>query len=457
MQKYNFKRKTFFVSFICAFMLLFLFVTERAEASSLIENGFSTTSDIEQIRSFAEVYGWDPALFLKREWTSNGNQYERQSEHQIQALSESYTAVCSQLMSDEELKKDDGSTTTYKEMTEAFLRKNYIEKGIDSTNTIISGGKGGAAVAAVAASQIGVVENPPMSNQVEYNVYFGASGQDWCAYFLSWCADKCGYDSKVFCPTGSTGIMYDELINKRNYKSFLITETSIYGGSYTPYPGDIVIYTTNGQRTGAQHCGIVQYASSGGITVVEGNTTGDGKIRGNEGVTTRTLTADYCNRNSNRAFGRYIVIIHVEWTDADYQEYYNYIRSCPELNDAAACAIYACIESASGFNTTKVDPNTGRFGIAQWDTAKTKKLKEWCVNNKRQYIDEKAQIDYLLYDLHTNNLGLWTALSSTAESELGAYNAVSILSKYFDLDQNKQTEVRNMSRQYWLIYNHSSQ
>lgn len=455
MQNYRFRKLIVSIAtcFLLAVALLFLF-TEQAYAVG-IENGFGASSDKEQIESFAAVYGWDPSLFLKKEWSSNGVKYERQSEYQMQALSDSYAAVCNQLMSGDELKKDDGSTTTFKEKTEAFLEKHHIEKGIDSTNTIVSGGKGGAAVAAVAASQIGVVENPPMSNQVEYNAFFGANGQEWCAYFLSWCAAKCGYDSKVFPPTGSTGEMYSQLTGSKGYKSFLITETSIYGGSYTPYPGDVVIYTTTGDRAGTQHCGIVQFASPGGITVIEGNTTGDGKIRGNEGVTTRTLTADYCNRNPNGAFGRYIVIIHVQWTDADYQEYYDYIHRRMGLNSAAACAIYSCIENVSEFNSTKKDQNTGRFGIAQWNPGTVEKLKEWCSKNKRQYTDEKAQIDFLLYDLRTNNRGLWTTLSSTSESELGAYNAVKLLANYFGLSSDAQTEVGNMSRQYWQIFNSS--
>lgn len=215
MQNYRFRKLIVSIAtcFLLAVALLFL-LTEQAYAAG-IENGFGASSDKEQIESFAAVYGWDPSLFLKKEWSSNGVKYERQSEYQMQALSDSYAAVCNQLMSSDELKKDDGSTTTFKEKTEAFLEKHHIEKGIDSTNTIVSGGKGGAAVAAVAASQIGVVENPPMSNQVEYNAFFGANGQEWCAYFLSWCAAKCGYDSKVFPPTGSTGEMYSQLTGSK--------------------------------------------------------------------------------------------------------------------------------------------------------------------------------------------------------------------------------------------------
>ena len=125
------------------------------------------------------------------------------------------------------------------------------------------------------------------------------------------------------------------------------------------------------------------------------------------------------------------------------------------LNSAAACAIYSCIENVSEFNSTKKDQNTGRFGIAQWNPDTVEKLKEWCSKNKRQYTDEKAQIDFLLYDLRTNNRGLWTTLSSTSESELGAYSAVKLLANYFGLSSDAQTEVGNMSRQYWLIFNSS--
>lgn len=429
-------------------------IPERVNAVEYIENGYGSISDKDQVKSFASAYGWDEDLFLAKEWGgSDGKKYSRQIGHQVQALSDTYAAVSRQLLSDDELETESG-TTTYREKTERFLKDHYIDKGVDTTNTMVSGGKGGAAVAAVASSQIGVVENPPYSNRVEYNEYFGASGQEWCAYFVSWCAAKCGYDSNTFSATGSTGVMYSNL-EAMGCNMFRITDTCIYGGGYTPYPGDVVLYTTNGLRSGTEHCGLVLYSSENSITVVEGNTTGDGKIRGNEGVTTRTLTASYCNASVNPAFGRNIVIFHVNWGGAEYDEYFDYIKQASNLNDAASYGIYSCLESLSSFNSTKRDIGTGLFGIAQWDSAGTQKLKDWCKKNNRSYIDTKTQIDYLLYDLR-NNKSLWTALEGTAESESGAYNAVKLVSKYFGLDEEKQIEIGNMSRQYWLIYSKTS-
>lgn len=441
-----------FLAFFCA-----VCCASTASALEYIENGFGSNSDEEQVKSFAAAYGWDETLFLKKEWGgADGKAYKRQAGYQTQALSDNYTAVSSQLLSEDELEYN-GKTSTYKKITEGFLAANHIDKGIDNANVAISGGKGGNAVAAVAASQIGVVEEPPYSNQVEYNAYFGGSGQEWCAYFVSWCAAKCGYTSQTLSPTGSTGIMYDDLINSKGYRSFLITQTNVYGGSYTPYPGDIVLYTSNGQRSGTEHCGIVLSASGNSITVVEGNTSGGGKIRGNEGVTTRTLTSDYCNSSGLPAFGRYIVIVHVEWGGADYEEYYDYIRQKTSLNSAASYAMYACLENLSGFNATKRDSSTGKFGIAQWDADGVKRLKDWCKTNARSYIDIKAQIDFLLYDIYKTKQYVADTWKDTADSENGAYNAVGVLNRYFGMDDEAKTQVSNMARQYWLIASKISQ
>ncbi len=51
-----------------------------------------------------------------------------------------------------------------------------------SRNTIIE----------IAASQVGIKENPTNSNKNPYGKWYGLDGFAWCAMFVSWVYDKAG-------------------------------------------------------------------------------------------------------------------------------------------------------------------------------------------------------------------------------------------------------------------------
>lgn len=61
----------------------------------------------------------------------------------------------------------------------------------------------------VARSQIGVKESPPGSNMTQYNKWYGAGPNPWCAYFVSWVLAQAGHQIYVqtekgfsYCPSG---------------------------------------------------------------------------------------------------------------------------------------------------------------------------------------------------------------------------------------------------------------
>lgn len=95
----------------------------------------------------------------------------------------------------------------------------------------------------------------------KYKNWYGMDA-DWCAMFVSWCADQCGFiDSGLFVKSASVPVI-------RNF--YESTGDFYRKGDYEPKPGDLIIYGA----TGGDHIGIVTgYDSTAKIiTTIEGNT-----------------------------------------------------------------------------------------------------------------------------------------------------------------------------------------
>ena len=107
----------------------------------------------------------------------------------------------------------------------------------------------------VAASQIGNVGGEP------YWSWYGFTERvEWCACFVSWCANKCGYlDTVIPKFSGcSTGVQWFKTRNRWA------------DGSITPDPGMIIFFDWD--RDGVpDHTGIVEKCENGYIYTIEGN------------------------------------------------------------------------------------------------------------------------------------------------------------------------------------------
>ena len=117
-------------------------------------------------------------------------------------------------------------------------------------------GVGSDDIVAVALSQVGNVGGQP------YWSWYGFSSRvEWCACFVSWCADQCGYiDSGVmpkhsYCPTGVEWFRSRGQWQDRN---------SI------PAPGTIIYFDWDGDGV-ADHVGIVESCDGSTVYTIEGN------------------------------------------------------------------------------------------------------------------------------------------------------------------------------------------
>jgi len=117
---------------------------------------------------------------------------------------------------------------------------------------------GSGDIVAVAVSQIGNVNGEP------YWSWYGFDSRvAWCACFVSWCANECGYiDAGIiprFAACQSQGIPW-------------FTERGLYQApGYVPAPGDIIFFDWE-QDGNSDHVGIVEYVEGEVVHTVEGNT-----------------------------------------------------------------------------------------------------------------------------------------------------------------------------------------
>lgn len=111
-------------------------------------------------------------------------------------------------------------------------------------------------IVAVAISQIGNIGGEP------YWRWYGLSSRtEWCAIFVSWCADQCGYlDSGVI----------PKFAWVPDAVSWFQARGQWQPRGYTPAPGSIIFFDWEGDG-GANHVGIVEYVENGVVHTVEGN------------------------------------------------------------------------------------------------------------------------------------------------------------------------------------------
>lgn len=117
--------------------------------------------------------------------------------------------------------------------------------------------EGNGAMVAVAQAEIG------NSGGMKYCEWYGYNYRvEWCAIFVSWVADQCGYlDAGVLPKTAGV----------RPYVDWFIERGQWQDREYEPVPGDIIFFDWEGDGL-ADHVGIVEKVEDGLVFTIEGNT-----------------------------------------------------------------------------------------------------------------------------------------------------------------------------------------
>ena len=104
----------------------------------------------------------------------------------------------------------------------------------------------------IAAGELGSTEQPANSNRTKYGAWYGWNGVAWCMIFVQWCFATAGL------PLPFKTASCSELLAwyRKNHPECIVTQ---------PKPRDIIIYNFG-------HTGVVEGATAGTVTAIEGNT-----------------------------------------------------------------------------------------------------------------------------------------------------------------------------------------
>lgn len=131
------------------------------------------------------------------------------------------------------------------------------------TSVIYGSSVGSNDIVAVATTQIGNVGGQPYWSWYGFN-----SRVEWCACFVSWCANQCGYIE--------AGVMPKFAACQNEGVDWFKTCGLWKDRGFTPKSGDIIFFDWADKNTGtrngqADHVGIVERTENGRVYTIEGN------------------------------------------------------------------------------------------------------------------------------------------------------------------------------------------
>lgn len=213
----------------------------------------------------------------------------------------------------------------------------------------------------------------PHTGGEKYWKWYGfSSRQEWCACFVSWCADQCGYiDGGLFPKSASVA----------NYRQWY-QERGLYQekGGYTPKAGDLLIFEND------SHIGIVQYVEDNRVMTVEGNTSDE--------VHAMQYPLDW------QGISGYCTPLYPSESDftgnTNAEITWNFLKS-KECSDAAAAGIMGNLQQESGIDPlSRQNGGPGR-GIAQWEVGSNRfgNLVAKAAGMGKEWTDIEPQLEYL--------------------------------------------------------------
>jgi len=150
---------------------------------------------------------------------------------------------------------------SFTDQQNAMLDELLSSENLDMWNGLLYGSSG--EIVAVALSQVGNVGGQPYWSWYGFN-----SRVEWCACFVSWCANECGYIDAGIIPKFASCARGAQWFKDRNQWQ---------EKHYEPRPGDVVFFDwdskgSSGPQDGRpDHVGIVERVEDGVIYTVEGN------------------------------------------------------------------------------------------------------------------------------------------------------------------------------------------
>lgn len=158
----------------------------------------------------------------------------------------------------DEMVKEYNFNQKQKEQLAELRKKEYASVW---NNVIYGSSVGSQDIVQVAKQQIGNVGGQPY-----WSWYGFTSRVEWCACFVSWCANECGYIEAGIIPKFAS-------VNVEGVPWFKTCGLWKERG-YTPKAGDIIFFDWDNDDE-SDHTGIVEKVENGTVYTIEGNTSGD--------------------------------------------------------------------------------------------------------------------------------------------------------------------------------------
>ena len=124
-------------------------------------------------------------------------------------------------------------------------------------NTHYNSGNQASDIVGIAQTQVGYSEG--YDGYTKYGDWYGLPNSDWCAMFVSWCADQAGVDTSTFPKFALCSAGADWFISQGRFQ---------YSGSYAPKAGDLIFYSSYGD---IYHVGLVTGSDDSNVYSIEGN------------------------------------------------------------------------------------------------------------------------------------------------------------------------------------------
>ena len=124
-------------------------------------------------------------------------------------------------------------------------------------NTHNNSGDQASDIVGIAQTQLGYSEG--YDGYTKYGDWYGLPNSDWCAMFVSWCADQAGVDTSTFPKFALCSAGADWFISQGRFQ---------YSGSYAPKAGDLIFYSSYGD---IYHVGLVTGSDDSNVYSIEGN------------------------------------------------------------------------------------------------------------------------------------------------------------------------------------------
>lgn len=277
----------------------------------------------------------------------------------------------------------------------------------------------GAAIIDVARRELEAAEEN-IGGQ-KYKDWYGRDGH-WCAMFVTWCADQCGFIELGIVPkTASVAELHDWYDAKGQYHE---------KAGYVPKTGDIILF----EGQGSSHTGLVESydEAASTVTTIEGNTRGGSPFNHHISRITRNTypvsspritafcTPDYPASSVELSGGSNAEMVYRAFVDAGYT---------PE----ASAAVVGNLAGEAGtdenddiiLNSVESGGAGPGIGICQWTSPGRK-------NGFLAYAEERGepwpdtglavQLEYMMREM-SSNVWLWTSISAEYGSQYNISHA----------------------------------